>query len=240
MATGKRIRRLLRPLRPVLRPVWHRVRPIAEQGPTAAWRLWRLERRRARFADPSLPIRPITRRQFDGVAADYPYYRKRWTYMSAAGDIAGDLILRDGLSSALELGPHLLPLIVGADVMDLRHNPELKGGRRVIVHDATTVPWPVPDRAYDLFVALQVFEHLRDSQPAAFREVRRVARHAVISLPIDWVMDDPTNCHHQISHDRALSWFAPVSPTRVVLGNGGRGKRLIYVFEDLPLPDLPG
>jgi hypothetical protein len=43
----------------------------------------------------------------------------------------------------------------------------------------------VADNAYDLFVALQVFEHLGTSQREAFREVRRVARHAIISLPID-------------------------------------------------------
>ena len=75
------------------------------------------------------------------------------------------------------------------------------------------VPWPVDDKAYDLFMALQVFEHLTDRQREAFLEVRRIARHAIISLPIDWVMDDPRNCHHQISNERVLSWFAPIVPT---------------------------
>jgi hypothetical protein len=46
-------------------------------------------------------------------------------------------------------------------------------------------------------------------------------------------MDDPTNIHHQLSHETALSWFAPVVPTRVEIGNPGRRKRLIYVFENL-------
>jgi hypothetical protein len=64
--------------------------------------------------------------------------------------------------------------------------------------------------------------------------VRRVARHAIISLPIDWEMKDPRNCHHRISNERALSWFAPITPTRVIEGNGGTHPRLIYVFEDLP------
>ena len=86
---------------------------------------------------------------------------------------------------------------------------------------------------YDLFVALQVFEHLRDRQREAFREVRRVARHAIISLPIGWrwtARPDPTtgsprrpcesgsrrSCRHGSSR-------ATVAATRV-----------IYVFEDLP------
>ena len=35
------------------------------------------------------------------------------------------------------------------------------------------------------------------------------------------------------SHERALSWFNPISPTRVEVGNPGPRKRLIYVFENL-------
>ena len=68
----------------------------------------------------------------------------------------------------------------------------------------------LPTRAYDLFVAFQVFEHLGDSQPEAFREVRRVARNAILSLPIDWEMADPRNCHHQLSAAKVRAWFAPI------------------------------
>lgn len=153
--------------------------------------------------------------------------------MSAAARIAQDLIERHQLRTALELGPHLRSLVVGADVIDRVAQPDLVAVGKVVVADATVTPWPVGDDEYDLFVGLQVFEHLVGKQQEAFREVRRVAKHAVISLPIDWVMKDPTNCHHQISHERALSWFAPTVPTRVEVGNPGPGKRLIYVFEDL-------
>jgi hypothetical protein len=118
-------------------------------------------------------------------------------------------------------------------VMDLRAQPDLQAEGRLLVHNATVLPWPAADGAYGLFVALQVFEHLGDRQSAAFREVSRVARHAIISLPIDWEMDDPTNIHHQISNETALSWFAPIVPTRVELGNPGPRKRLVYVFENV-------
>ena len=153
--------------------------------------------------------------------------------MGAASLVAADLIGRKGLTTALELGPYRRPLITGADVMDIRLSPVLHTDGRQIAHDATVAPWPVADKAYDLFVALQVFEHLGTAQAAAFREVRRVARHAIVSLPIDWVMDDPRNCHHRIDEARVLGWFAPVVPSRVVLGNGGRRTRLVFVFEDL-------
>ena len=171
--------------------------------------------------------------EFDRLAARYPYYRGRWDYISVACEVAGDLIDRHRLRTALELGPHIRSIIVGADVMDLRAQPELEAEGRLLVHNATVLPWPVADRAYGLFVALQVFEHLGDRQAEAFREVCRIAQHAIISLPIDWDMDDPTNIHHQISNETVLSWFDPVVPTRVEVGNPGPRKRLVYVFEDL-------
>lgn len=165
-----------------------------------------------------------------------PYYERRVDYMSVAGQAVDRLIARHRLSTALELGPNLRPLVVGADTMELAVKPEMEAEGRRIIHDATVVPWPIADKAYDLFVGLQVFEHLGTCQPEAFLEVRRVARHAVLSLPIDWKLKDPSNVHHGITHEHVLGWFAPVHPTAVLVGNPGGKKRLVYVFEDLPAP----
>jgi hypothetical protein len=233
----RRLKQLLRPLRPVLLPIWQRIRPFVEPDRGrpqvgAPARVVAVGPRPAGIT-PERPIRPIAKREFDTMARAFPYYRGRWGYVSLACREAGQLIDTHGLTSALELGAHLRSIIVGADVMDRRIPPELEAEGEVIVHDATKVPWPVGEKRYDLFVALQVFEHLGDGQSAAFAEVRRVARHAIISLPIDWVMDDPTNCHHQISHERALEWFHPTLPTRVAHHQTGRRKRVIYVFENL-------
>lgn len=178
-------------------------------------------------------VRPLTKREWAVLAIRFPYYKLRWDYTSAACIIAADLIRRHHLRTALELGPHVRSVIVGADVMDREAQPELQAEGRVIVHDATTIPWPIPDKRYGLFVGLQVFEHLTGAQAEAFREVCRIAQHAIISLPIDWQMSDPMNVHHGITHEAALSWFAPIVPTRVELGNPGPRKRLIYVFENL-------
>ena len=119
----------------------------------------------------------------------FPYYEGRWSYTSAALTLAADLIKRRHLRTALELGAPLRPIIVGAHVMDVTARPELDPRVPITVHDATQEPWPFEDKAFDLFVALQVFEHLGDRQPEAFREVRRIARNAILSLPIDWEME---------------------------------------------------
>ena len=191
----------------------------------------------ARALQPSQPVsglRPLTRPDFEEMAARFPYYNGRWGYISKAMAEASTLIETRGLRTALEVGAPVRPIIVGADVLDIRARPELDPTVPITVHDATKIPWPVGDKAYDLFIALQVFEHLRDRQREAFLEVRRIARHAIISLPIDWEMDDPRNCHHRISNERALAWFAPIVPTRIVEGTSAPHRRLIYVFEDLP------
>jgi hypothetical protein len=240
----RRLKRALRPLRPLLGPIWHRLRAVVAQDrphsvpnllERARLRGERLVRAILRRPDPA--IRALRHVELVDLAAGEPYYRSRLGYLGAAASIANELIARRRLSSALELGPYLRPLITGADVMDVRMAPGLDAPGRRIVHDARTVPWPVGDKAYDLFVAFQVFEHLGNSQPEAFREVRRTARNAILSLPIDWEMPDPRNCHHRLSESKVREWFAPIEPTRVVLGNPGHRKRLLFVFEDLPAPD---
>jgi hypothetical protein len=222
-AIDARLSRLIGPLRSPVESARYRFlvatgRPL----PASAWPPPR-----------SGPLRTLTRAEFVELRERSPYYRGRALYLATAAREADRLISRHRLRTALELGPHLRPLIRGADIMDRMAYPDVEGAARLILHDATVSPWPVADDAYDLFVALQVFEHLGSSQRAVFEEVRRVARHAVISLPIDWVTADPTNPHHQLSKERALSWFEPAVPTRIVEGNPGPRKRLIFVFEQL-------
>lgn len=235
------VKRHLGPLRPVLAPIYRRIRALGDTVRPMSPRIL-VERSRYRLLDAIRRargeperLRALRRHEIVALAADVPsYYKARVGYLSAAARAADDLIERRHLTTALELGPNLQPLIVDADVMDRMRRDGLRARGRVMIHDATQQPWPVGDRAYDLFVALQVFEHLGTAQAAAFREVRRVARNAILSLPIDWVMADPRNCHHLLSEERVLSWFAPVVPTRSVVCDPGRRKRVIYVFEDLP------
>ncbi|MFP5343886.1 MAG: hypothetical protein ACLGIJ_13350 [Candidatus Limnocylindria bacterium] len=227
------LKRWLWPLRPILHPVWRLLRPLfgrnaavraAANTPPATLRIRH---------EPGT-IRPLTKREFTFIEANDSYYRGRWTYLSVAGEQAAELIAKHDLHTALELGPWARPLIVGADAMDRIERPDLQREGRLVVHDATVAPWPIDDKAYDLFVGLQVFEHLKGKQAIAFSEVRRVARHAIISLPIDWVLEDTKNSHHGLTEEFVRTWFLPVEPTRVVLGNGGPKKRLVFVFEDLP------
>src|SRR5947208_2483 len=122
-------------------PIWRRVRPIVE--PSGRGRPGRRPKpvvvpsyvtdvapddraSRQRLKDRGSPIRPIEQAEFEAMAERYPYYRGRWAYTSVATAIAADLIDRLGLSTAIELGPHLRPIIVGGDVMDRHAQPDLQ------------------------------------------------------------------------------------------------------------------
>lgn len=184
-------------------------------------------------------IRRLTLPEFQQLAARDPYYRKRWEYQSKAIDAGWQILSRrpepPESGRVLELGPYKHPLFVGSDVMDVKRNPELQNAGNVICHDARIAPWPVADNAYDLFVGLQVFEHLAGAQESAFREVRRIARSAVLSLPIGWrprCLADYLNCHTLVSHSTAIGWFGGVEPSRIVQGNGWPYSRMLYVFEE--------
>jgi len=135
-------------------------------------------------------LQPITKDDFDLVNKTDKYYNGRWSYIHAAALFTKPLAPK----SAIELGPYRLPLYKGCDVID---NDETKLPDKSVYNewfnfDASVTPWPFKDKSYDLFAAMQVWEHLADDQdPAprvrAFREVKRIAKAAVMSFPYKWV-----------------------------------------------------
>jgi hypothetical protein len=76
-------------------------------------------------------------------------------------------------------------------------------------HNATVVPWPIKDKEYDLFIALQVWEHLEGKQKDAFKEVMRTSKMAILSFPYMWdCPKDNANYpeHHMINEEIISEW----------------------------------
>ncbi|MCL1951346.1 MAG: hypothetical protein FWF60_00815 [Oscillospiraceae bacterium] len=167
-----------------------------------------------------------------------PYYAGRWAYFREVIRMVGEI----GPRSVLELGPALFTVVKGSDIM---RKPEIDvwGAPANVksieyLHDATVTPWPV-HRKYDLFIALQVFEHLVGCQAQAFQEVRRIALHAILSLPYKW--DCPVDNanypeHHRIDESTILGWTNGEAPQRwVYIERTGeqvsKGERIIGLWE---------
>jgi len=147
------------------------------------------------------------------------YYLGRWEYFSKVIELIQNL----ELVKVCELGPGFMPIVKDADVMlspndDHFGKPDLVKGK-TIIHDATVKPWPIRDKEYDLLIALQVLEHLDSKQTRAFREIMRVSKRAVLSLPLGWQggEEKPTHrAHRDIDLELIHDWTLNVEPTTVI------------------------
>ena len=171
--------------------------------------------------------------QLDGL-----YYAGRWEYYrEVVALIRGEVVAK-----VLELGPSVMPVVKDADVMvkpenDTWRRPAVRAPREYL-HDATVTPWPIGDREYDLFVALQVWEHLAGKQREAFAEVKRIARMAILSFPYLWdCPKDNRNYpeHHMIDERIIADWTLDLEPVQVIrIPRTGervsKGPRIIYFW----------
>jgi hypothetical protein len=203
-------------------------RSDAGAGPLARL-MRRLELRHERHTDfeprpidPQGGLRPITHSQYRRAREQHRYLKGRWNYYREAIAMAQRLAPR----RVLEIGCRYTPLFPGGDRLDY-----MAEFRPTILHDATVVPWPIADQAYDLVIALQVWEHLGSRQREAFSELPRIARYAILSLPYEWRRR--SNPSHSGIDDAVVSrWSGGLRPLETVqLPLVGRHKRKIYLFD---------
>jgi hypothetical protein len=171
-------------------------------------------------------LQPITYQDFLEAEKKDAYYKTRWKYFS----IVVDLIQKIQPKSALELGAYSLPLIKGEDTMDIKKYLD----DLTYLHDATVVPWPIPDKKYDLFISCEVWEHLGDRQKEAFKEVMRISRRAIFSFPYKWVFPkDSKNpsaaSHRDIDEAKIAEWTLYQKPITIIFSEDKRF--VVYYFE---------
>ena len=165
------------------------------------------------------------------------YYEGRWAYFREVIKMVEEI----DPGSVLELGPALFTVVKNSDFMR-KPEPDAWGVPANIhsieyLHDATKTPWPI-DKQYDLFIGLQVFEHLIGSQIQAFQEVKKLAKYAILSLPYKW--DCPKDSpdypeHHMVDEDTILSWTKGEAPQKWVYiertgAHISKGERIIGMW----------
>lgn len=168
----------------------------------------------------------ITHEQFLHMERTDIYYRDRWPYLK----VARDMSLSVEPKNILEAGPGPLckPIMNSkADTIDLKEGA-------TIVHDLTKTPWPIGDKAYDLFIALQVWEHLGASQEDAFKEVCRVSKNAVLSFPFWWKRGSKEHLRISLATIRRWTLNTPMHSYILVDKPSKAFRRLVCLFRDLP------
>ena len=165
----------------------------------------------------------MTFQRYQQLLVKHPaYYRGRWEYI---GFVSG-LIAGLNPATILELGPAYAPIEDWADTMDLRAKGDFKV---TYLTDATHTPWPIPTKRYDLFVGLQVFEHLAGCQADVFEEVRRVSRQAILSVPYRWQCpQDPI--HHGVDDAVIRRWTADCPPWQTFGPFGAAAPRVVWYW----------
>lgn len=159
-----------------------------------------------------------------------PYWLRtaesRWGYMEK---VIAELI-QIAPKTALELGTNKISLMNFSDSMGLELNdidPENRCNQTFVL-DAGQTPWPISNRQYDVFVALQVMEHLSPRQSEVFREIRRIARYAILSFPYKWNNpEDPI--HYNIGDEVIRKWTNHYPPYKILF-SGEANKRIILCF----------
>ncbi|OQB20381.1 MAG: hypothetical protein BWY11_02451 [Firmicutes bacterium ADurb.Bin182] len=168
------------------------------------------------------------------------YYEGRWAYFSEVVNIVRET---EGIDSVLEIGPSFRTIVKDCDIMvkpenDVWGRPQ-KYVRKIYEHDARDIPWPIRFKEYDLFIALQVWEHLEGKQKEAFKEVMRTCRMAILSFPYMWdcPKDDANYPEHHMIDEKIISeWTLGIEPEKVVKiprtgDRVSKGPRIIYFWK---------
>jgi hypothetical protein len=167
----------------------------------------------------------ITRKDVIELAKDRPYWKDRWRYIKEVVRIL------DGkeFNSVLELGPGEKTIVKNSDVMQIddKYIGHCGQSQSTYKHDATVTPWPIKDKQYDLFIALQVWEHLGDKQKEAFKEVMRTSKMAVLSFPLEWKEPEA----HNVTREMIEEWTLGFPPSEMILVEKPMYNRLVYLFE---------
>ena len=163
--------------------------------------------------------------EWEALAAADVYWRPRWDYLSVVAGWVRRIGEANHLAPqhVLEIGPYTRALVDSCDTMDCRRWP-LKIVRGMTqptwLMDARKTPWSmIDDDAYELAVAMQVWEHLAPAQEQAAAELMRIARCAVVSVPFEW--GPGHGCHSGITPATVRRWFAGVGSVEAteVVGN---------------------
>mgnify|MGYP000864645489 CR=1 FL=1 len=134
----------------------------------------------------------------------------------------------------LELGAYKVNLCNISDNMDLNIDfiDVNNLNNKTYIQDATSLPWDIPDKYYDVFVGLQVFEHFENKkQSEVFNEVMRVSKNAILSFPYMW--NSPNDSmHHMINDETIKKWTNNIEPVKSIFINvPPTRRRIIFVFK---------
>lgn len=139
----------------------------------------------------------------------------RWSYHAGAVEIAR-MVAPSAPGAVLEMGTMGVSIVKNSDTIDYAEKWNFKGFNPTYLHDARVMPWPIADKAYELFIALRVFHHLMPVQRECFAEAKRIARNIIIVTPESYGVEALKETSRGIGRDEFVEWNQGVPPTRII------------------------
>lgn len=167
-----------------------------------------------------MTIEYLTQEEFQSVTAGKKkgHWKKgttRWDYHKAAVELVRE-IAPGSPGAVLEMGTLGVSIVKGSDTIDYAEKWNFKNKNPTYLHDARILPWPIPDRKYEVFIALRVFQHLRPVQKECFHEACRIARHVIIVAPEAYKVQALEDTSRGIPREEFTQWNGGVAPTRTI------------------------
>ena len=121
----------------------------------------------------------------------------RWDYMSKAIELMQEI---DPVR-VCEAGTSGIPLCSDSVLLEYPY------------YDLNFANYPFDSKHFDVFVALQVWEHLK--KPAeAFAEARRISKNVILSIPYQWKQGDAQ--HVGLDDSTVLGWTRGEEPCKTI------------------------
>ena len=172
---------------------------------------------------------------FEKIKSSHGYWKKaqrRWEYF----EYVINFLKENKLEKILELGSFGINLTSKSDNMDLNIKFIDKDNinNKIYLQDAKNIPYDIRDKYYDAFIALQVFEHLGESQSLVFNEIKRTSKCAILSFPYKWNCPGDVS-HHMITKEKIKEWTNNEIPYKIKYFFDYNKKilliRVVYIFK---------
>ena len=135
--------------------------------------------------------------------------------------------------TAIELGSYKISLMDFSDNMGLDQNffDQDNINNENYIFDARKTPWPIEDKKYDVFIALQVLEHLNPNQSQVFDEIKRISKSCILTLPYLW--NSPKDItHHNVTDEVINGWTNQHVPyKRTIIGSNKNRLRVMLCYK---------
>ena len=156
--------------------------------------------------------------RFEKVKEENPkYWAHRYEYLKMVYEIAKVI----NPKKSVEIGTNGFQILHNSITIDI--NKKISPD---ICIDLTKEKLPFEDKEIDLFIGLQVFEHLGNSQEKVFKEILRTSKKCILSFPYLWhCPKDPS--HHNLNHDTFKKWTLNKKTKEIIINSA----RAFYIFD---------